>query len=179
LTHSKCIVSLYCTEKMCSGYSNRTVILFQQMEFEWVLHEEVHAVLTQLHTILLVIFFSIYMFIHNLINFTVFMTSNCNATCCTTATQNACNFSNFRASNFIIAITLTISVRLSMDSAFIPDNIAPFTPVNITQWLKKIVWYVLFHICVLQEILIMIMVHVMLWGIDTQILCIQSFTCSW
>jgi len=50
------MVSLYCTEKMYSGYSNRTVVLFQQMEFEWVLHEEVHAVLPQLHTILLVIF---------------------------------------------------------------------------------------------------------------------------
>jgi len=90
------------------------------------------------------------------------MTSDCNAMFCTTATQNACNFSNFRASNFIIEITLTISVRSSIDSVFIQDNIAPFTPVNITQWLKKTVWYVLFHVCVLQEILKMVMVHVVL-----------------
>jgi len=49
---------------MYSGYNNRTVFLFQQMEFEWVLHEEVHAVLTQLHTILLVIFLAfVYLFI--------------------------------------------------------------------------------------------------------------------
>jgi len=168
---------------MCSGYNNRTVVLFQQMEFEWVLHEEVHAVLTQLHTILLVIFLAFICLFIIWFNFTVFMTSNCNATCCTTAAQNARNFSNFRTSNFIIAITLTISVRSSVDSGFIPGNIASFTTVNITQWLKKIVWYVLFHVCVLQEILIIIMVCIMLWGIDTQILCIQSFTkiktCSW
>ena len=49
-----------------------------------------------------------------------------------------------------------------MDSVFIPNDIASFTPVNITQWLKTIVWYVLFHVCVLQKILIMVMVHVML-----------------
>lgn len=47
-------MSLYCTEKACSICSNVTVFLLQQMEFEWVLHEEVHAVLNQLHTILLV-----------------------------------------------------------------------------------------------------------------------------
>jgi len=49
-----------------------------------------------------------------------------------------------------------------MDIVFIPDNIAQFTPVNITHWLKKIVWYVLFHVCVLQEILVMVIVHIML-----------------
>lgn len=48
------LMSLYCTEKVYSTCSNVTVFLLQQMEFEWVLHEEVHAVLNQLHTILLV-----------------------------------------------------------------------------------------------------------------------------
>jgi hypothetical protein len=48
------VIFLYCAEKVYSECSNVTVFLFQQMEFEWVLHEEVHAVLNQLHTILLV-----------------------------------------------------------------------------------------------------------------------------
>lgn len=33
-------------------HENFNKITFQQLEFEWVLHEEVHAVLNQLHTIL-------------------------------------------------------------------------------------------------------------------------------
>jgi len=48
------LVLLCCTETIFSVCSNGPVFLFQQMEFEWVLHEEVHAVLNQLHTILLV-----------------------------------------------------------------------------------------------------------------------------
>lgn len=104
------------------------------------------------------------------------MTYNCNVMFCMTATQNACNFYNFRSSNFIIAITLTISVRSSMDSAVIPGNIAPFPPVNITQWLKKdgLVCFVS-RLCFTRN-------FDNGYGTcnvvrnDTEILCIQSFT---
>jgi hypothetical protein len=48
---------LYFTEKF---HNNGSIFLFQQMEFEWVLHEEVHAVLNQLHTILLVTYYLLF-----------------------------------------------------------------------------------------------------------------------
>jgi hypothetical protein len=75
------------------------------MEFEWVLHEEVHAVLNQLHTILLVsafnvIFRGLYLILYS---------SNIK---CTVRIAIICTSSNFKAgmldvASFLLEIDMT------------------------------------------------------------------------